>query len=192
MQILHFRFDCDRFTDEGQWCALVDAMWDELDAGRSVLVHCMAGVHRAPMCTAGALAALLQIPFDEAYGYVLASGRYVDPHAFKNQVKTEGMRAIISTVARVQAAVRGEATPEPAPEMTASVSSSVDEVALEDAVAAAPSEALLFAAGSTEELPAGPLAADTVVSPQPSDVRWPWWAVRSPGAACCKCSQSLT
>ena len=83
--IRHFRFNCDRFEDRTQWCELVEAMMEELDAGRSVLVHCMAGVHRAPMCAAGALAVLLGISLRDAYGYVLASGRYVDPHTFEQR-----------------------------------------------------------------------------------------------------------
>ena len=123
----HFRFDSDRFDDRAQWCALVEAMMGELDAGRSVLVHCMAGVHRAPMCAAGALAVLLGISLGDAYGYVLASGRYVDPHTFEQRMRRRcGMEAIIRVLSEVRVAMRQAAvTPEPVKVATASTSSSV-------------------------------------------------------------------
>ena len=125
--IRHFRFNCDCFEDRTQWCELVEAMMEELDAGRSVLVHCMAGVHRAPMCAAGALAVLLGISLGDAYGYVLASGRYVDPHTFEHRMRRRcGMEAIVRVLSEVRVAMRSAAvTPEPVKAATASTSSSV-------------------------------------------------------------------
>ena len=62
-------------------------MYDVIAAGRSVLIHCMAGRHRAPMCAAGALSVLLDVGFREAYGYILDSGRDVDPRSFMRFAK---------------------------------------------------------------------------------------------------------
>ena len=100
----------------------VDAVYDVLQTGRSVLFHCMAGIHRAPMCAAGVIAALFDESFGEAYERVRASGRYVEPREFVKRVGDECMRKILTAAARVQAAVRGEspvssveAPPSPSP-----------------------------------------------------------------------------
>ena len=72
-----------------------------LAAGESVLVHCSAGIHRAPMCSAGILAVLLHLGFDDAYAVIVASGRYVEPHMFKKYMEKQRrgmMRAIIRVV----------------------------------------------------------------------------------------------
>jgi hypothetical protein len=83
-------FDTNRFDDEEQWMRLAEAMCEELEAGRSVFVHCMAGIHRAPMCAAGALSILRQISFTDAYRFVIASGRCVDPHGFRDYMRKRG------------------------------------------------------------------------------------------------------
>ena len=83
---------------------------EELDAGRSVLIHWMAGVHRAPMCAAGTLAVLQGVSFKDAYDcYVLASGRYVGPRAFAQRVTRSGMTAIVRVIEEVKVVMRGGA-----------------------------------------------------------------------------------
>merc|ERR1711965_403669 len=84
-----------------QWNEVVDAVKWALAAGESVLVHCSAGIHRAPMCSAGILAVLLHLGFDDAYAVIVASGRYVEPHMFKKYMEKQRrgmMRAIIRVV----------------------------------------------------------------------------------------------
>jgi len=96
-----YHFDCDRFDDKQQWNEVVDAVKWALAAGESVLVHCSAGIHRAPMCSAGILAVLLHLGFDDAYAVIVASGRYVEPHMFKKHMEKQRrgmMRAIIRVV----------------------------------------------------------------------------------------------
>ena len=73
----HF-FDCTRFGDVNEWVRLVDVVWDVLASGKSVFVHCAAGIHRAPVVASGILSAWLEISFSEAYELV-ASARYVEP-----------------------------------------------------------------------------------------------------------------
>lgn len=106
--IRYFLFDADRFKDRTQWCELVETIMEELDAGRSVLIHCMAGVHRALMCAADTLAVLQGVSFEDAYGcYVLAPARYEDPRAVAQQVTRSGMNAIVRVIEEVKVAMHG-------------------------------------------------------------------------------------
>ena len=59
-------FDCRRFGDVAEWFRIVDVVWDVLRSGESVLVHCAAGIHRAPVVAAGILSALLEMEYKEA------------------------------------------------------------------------------------------------------------------------------
>ena len=72
------------------------------DSGASVLIHCMAGIHRAPMCAAGALSIVRQLRFEEAYKLIVDSGRYVEPHRFEQYVGHDAVRAMLRCVADVQ------------------------------------------------------------------------------------------
>ena len=64
-----------------------------------MLIHCMAGIHRAPMCAAGALSIVCQLSFAEAYRLVIDSGRYVEPHLFEKRV---GHSAVLSMLQCVE------------------------------------------------------------------------------------------
>ena len=101
-------FDCTRFGDADEWVRLVDVVWDVLASGRSVFVHCAAGIHRAPVVASGILSALLGISFAEAYESV-ASARYVEPSRVVEHLGSEGVRASLEAVERVAVAVRGAA-----------------------------------------------------------------------------------
>ena len=96
----HF-FDCTRFGDVHEWIRVVDVVWDVLAAGKNVYVHCVAGIHRAPVAAAGILAALLGISFPEAYECV-ASVRYVEPWHVAGHLGPEGVRALLEAVGRVE------------------------------------------------------------------------------------------
>ena len=97
-------FCADLWCDVGQWRLLSEAVRSALDAGQSVLFHCMAGIHRAPMCAAGALAVLCRLTFEAAYKMVVDSGRYVEPHRFKSHVGDDVMRSLLACVAQVRTA----------------------------------------------------------------------------------------
>ena len=98
----HFQFCTDRWDDLDQWRTLVESIWATLEKGLSVLIHCMAGIHRAPVCAAGSLAILCQTSFQDAYELVVASGRYVEPWSFKDYVGDATMRSLVRCVAEVR------------------------------------------------------------------------------------------
>ena len=72
------------------------------DSGASVLIHCMAGIHRAPMCAAGALSIVRHLSFEDAYKLVVNSGRYVEPHRFEQYVGHSAVCSMLRCVADVQ------------------------------------------------------------------------------------------
>ena len=84
--IRRFRFCSDRWDDADTWRMLGKVVGGAFDFGVSVLIHCMAGIHRAPMCAAGALSIVRQLSFEEAYKLIVDSGRYVEPHRFEQHV----------------------------------------------------------------------------------------------------------
>ena len=65
--VVHFHFRTERWDDAEQWRALFDVLTGVMDDGASVLIHCMAGIHRAPMCTAGVLSIMCQVCFQDAF-----------------------------------------------------------------------------------------------------------------------------
>ena len=101
-RVTRVHYCSDRWSDVEQWRALVEAILGTLSNGDSVLIHCMAGIHRAPVCAAGALAILCQMSFQRAYRLVVDSGRYVEPANFQKYVGHEVMRALLLCVADVR------------------------------------------------------------------------------------------
>ena len=105
--VICFHFCSDRWSDDEQWCALVEAVRSTLGSGCSVLIHCMAGIHRAPVCAAGVLAILCQLSFQRAYRLVIESGRYVEPDMFQRYVGHEVVRALLLCAAGVRESYAG-------------------------------------------------------------------------------------
>ncbi len=85
--VVALHFDSGGFEVAQQWRSFASAVKTCFDAGGCVLVHCMAGVHRAPMCAAGGLAVLLQ--------------------SFERRVSAAGMKRIVDAVASVRFELRG-------------------------------------------------------------------------------------
>ena len=67
--VVHVVVGCEKERSE-QFREALRIMAPTLEAGESVLIHCMAGVHRAPVITAASLSHFLPCSFDEAVRHV--------------------------------------------------------------------------------------------------------------------------
>ena len=65
---------------QGAWEALRKLILPALENGESIYVHCMAGVHRAPVAAALILAAVRQLPFDRMMEHIQRLRAIDEPH----------------------------------------------------------------------------------------------------------------
>jgi len=69
--------------------------------GRAVVVHCAAGIHRAPAVSAGLIAITQQVGYGEAYRMVENAGRYCEPWTFRKNLRAgvyDRMTAVIASL----------------------------------------------------------------------------------------------
>ena len=136
-EVLSFRCIAQVLGDVEQWLVVAACVSDALDRGVSVLVHCMAGIHRAPVCMAGVLAIILQISFQEAYRFVEDSGRYVEPDQFQKVVGAQILASMLQAVGEARVAFIREGQGE-------------QDVACSEDVLAVPEQEVVLPAGDLE------------------------------------------